>query len=69
MRDYIKIEEIQYLLIKKDLNTIENRDLNEDFISAELQYQIHERYLTRTKIIMDNAVIREHVVHELMDHG
>ena len=23
----------------------ENCDLNEDFVSAELQYQIHERYL------------------------
>ena len=47
----------------------ENCDLNEDFVSADLQYQMIERYLTRTKIMMDTPVIREHGVPELMDHG
>ena len=69
MSDYVRIEEIQYLLIKKDLNMTENRDLNEDFVSAELQYQIHERYVTRTKIITNFTVIRGKGVPELMDHG
>ena len=45
---YIKIEELQYLLIKKDLNMTENRDLNEDFASAKLQYQMHESCLLYT---------------------
>ena len=37
----------------------ENRDLKEDFESTELQYQIHERYLTSLKISMNTTVIRE----------
>ena len=47
----------------------ENRELNEDFASAELQYQIHERYLTSVKMGMNTMVIRRKGVPELMDHG
>ena len=46
MGDYVRLDEIQYLLVKKDITMTENRDLNEDFEYTELQYQIHERYLT-----------------------
>ena len=67
--DYVRIEEIQYLLIKKDLNMTEHPDLNEDFVSAELQYQIHERYLKSVKFGMNTAVIRTTSADELMDHG
>ena len=69
MRDYVRLEEVQYLSIKRDLIITENLDLNEDLVSAELQYQTHERYVTRTKIITNFAVIREKGVPELMDHG
>ena len=47
----------------------ENRDLNEDFVSAELQYQIHERYVKSVEIRMNTAVIRTTSAVELMDHG
>ena len=52
--------------VRKTMVTIE---FNENSISAELQYQMIESYLTRTKIIMDTPVIREHGVPELMDYG
>ena len=69
MGDYVRLDEIQYLSIKRDLIITENPDLNEDFVSAELQYQIHERYLTSVKIGMNTAVIRTTSADELMDHG
>ena len=69
MSDYVRLEEVQYMLVKKELTMMENRDLNEGFVSAELQYQVIERYLTRTKIIMNTAVIRGKGVPEFMDHG
>ena len=47
----------------------EHPDLNEDFASAELQYQIHERYLTSVKIDVSAAVVRTMSADELMDHG
>ena len=59
MGDYVRLDEVQYLLVKKDLTMTENRDLKEDFESTELQYQIHERYLTSVKISMNTTVIRE----------
>ena len=34
----------------------EHPDLNEDFVSAEFQYQIHERYLKSVEIGMNTAV-------------
>ena len=30
MRDYVRLEEVQYLIVKKDLTMTENCDLNED---------------------------------------
>ena len=69
MSDYVRLEEVQYLLGKKEITMTENRELNEGFVSTELQYQMRERYLTRTKIIVNTAVIRGKGVPELMDHG
>ena len=62
-------EEVQYLLVKKELTMTENRDFNEDFVSGELRCQVKERYLINTKIIMNTPVIQEKGVPELMDHG
>ena len=67
--DYVRIEEIRYLIINKELNTTEHPDLNEDFASAELQYQIHERYVKSVEIGMNTAVIRTTSAVKLMDHG
>ena len=47
----------------------EHPDLNEDFASAELQCQIHERYVKNVEIGMNTAVIRTTSAVELMDHG
>ena len=44
-------------------------DLNEDFASAELRYQVREGYLSSVKIGMNTAVIRTTGAVELMDHG
>ena len=67
--DYVRVEEIRYLIIRKELNMTEYPDLNEDFASAELRYQIRERYLSSVKIGMNTAVIRTTSAVELMDHG
>ena len=36
--NYIRIEEIRYLIIQRELNITEYPELNEDFATAELQY-------------------------------
>ena len=52
------LEEVQYLLVKKELIMTENRDFYKDFLSAKLRCQVKERYLINTKIIMNTPVIR-----------
>ena len=67
--EYVRLEEIRYIIIRKELNMTEYPDLNEDFTSAKLRYQIHKRYLSSIKIGMNTAVIRTTGAVELMDHG
>ena len=45
--NYVRIEEIRYLIIQKELNITEYPDLNEDFASAELQYWLCLLYTSR----------------------
>ena len=51
MSDYVKIEEIQYLLIKKGLNVTENRDLNEDFAVSYTHLDVYKRQVLFTKYL------------------
>ena len=45
--NYVRIEEIRYLIIQRELNMTEYPDLNEDFTSAELRYQVCLLYTSR----------------------
>ena len=77
MTEISVLEELQDMVVEEYATNVKERvrktmitiEFNENSISAELQCQMIESYLTRTKIIMDTAVIREHGVPELMDHG
>ena len=46
MSNYVMLEEVQYLLVKKERTMTENCDFYEDLVSAELRCQVKERYLT-----------------------
>ena len=68
MRDYVRLEEVQYLIVKKELTMMENRDLNEGFVAAKWESRMIRR-LSRREVIPNTPVIRGRGVTELMDHG
>lgn len=46
-----------------------NLEFNEDSISAELQYHVIEKALTKTESILNTMMIRGTRAAEIADHG
>ena len=68
MGNYVMLEEVQYLLVKKERIMTEDRYLSESFIAAKWESRMVRR-LSRRELITNTPAIREHGVPEIMDHG
>ena len=66
--EYVMSEEMQYLLVKKELTMMEDWYLREEFMAAKWESRMVRR-LSRRELIPNTPVIRENGVPELMDHG
>ena len=58
MSDYVMLEELPYLLVKKELTMTGYHDLNEGFVAGKWESQMIRR-LSRREIIPNTPVIRE----------
>ena len=67
--DYFMLEELQYLLIKKELTMTEDRDLNGDLVAAKCKSRMISRYITSTEINLDTKIIRGNRATRIIDHG
>ena len=68
MSDYVVLEEVQYLLVKKERTMTGDRYLNVGFMAAKWESWMIRR-LSRRDVIPNTPVIRGRGVTELMDHG
>ena len=68
MSDYVMLEELQYLSVKKELTITGDRYLNEGLVAAKWESRMVMR-LSRREIIPNTPVIRGRGVTEFMDHG
>ena len=74
--DYFMLEELQYLLIKKELTTtevvqtgMEAREVNEDLVAAKWKSLMISRYFTSTETNLDTKIIRGNRATRIIDHG
>ena len=63
------LEELQYLLIKKELTIMEDREINENFGAAKWKSWMIRRYITRTEINMDTKMSRGNRATRVIDHS
>ena len=66
--NYVMLEEVQYLLVKKERTMTRERYLNEGFVVAKWESWMI-RGLSRREVIPNTPVIRGRGVAEFMDHG
>ena len=68
MSDYVMLEEVQYLLVKKERTMTGDRYLNEGFMAAKWESRMIRR-LSRREVIPNTPVIRGRGITEFMDYG